>query len=104
MLVIYMFMKCKQCGNDTDTKAFATFRTRKGEVRRRNVCLECRGKYATENFERLQKWRKEYNENNKEVRNKREKQKRQEAKEFANSFKDKPCADCGKSWPPVAMD
>ena len=42
MLVIYIDMKCRQCGKDTEIKAFATFRNRKGEVRRRGVCIDCR--------------------------------------------------------------
>lgn len=104
MLVIYIDMKCRQCGKDTEIKAFATFRNRKGEVRRRGVCLDCRGKYATDNFEKLQTWRKQYNQKTKVERIAKQSKRRQEAKDFTNIVKSKPCADCGQSWPPVAMD
>lgn len=52
-----------------------------------SIYMECRGKYATYNFERLQSYRKQYNLNNKEVRNKKEKLKRDMAREFANLYK-----------------
>ena len=97
-------MKCKQCGEFTETKAFATFRTRKGEMRRRSVCKECRNNRAINNFEKLQSYRKEYNSKNKSKRLINQKQRIQEAKDFVNLIKTKPCTDCGQSWPPVAMD
>jgi hypothetical protein len=97
-------MKCSKCGKRKREKAFATFRTRTGELRRRGECWECRGKYATENFERLQKWRKEYNAATKTTRQLAALERRRVAKEFVDAFKNTPCADCGVKYPPVAMD
>jgi len=37
-------MTCHQCGKETIAWAFSTFKTRKGEIRRRGVCRQCRGK------------------------------------------------------------
>lgn len=97
-------MKCSKCGKYKPEKAFATFRTRKGELRRRGSCWECRGQYAKENFERLQQWRKDYNEQTKTARQVASKARREEAKAFVDWFKDQPCTDCKKKFPPVCMD
>lgn len=83
---------------------FATFKTRKGEVRRRSVCWDCRGKYAKENFERLQVYRREYHAKNKTLKQERDAERRAEMRELVDQQKDQPCIDCGKKWPPVAMD
>jgi hypothetical protein len=53
---------CSACKRLTPLIAFATFRTRSGDLRRRGVCRKCRDKYARENFDRLQTWRKNYEE------------------------------------------
>ena len=95
---------CSKCGKYTETKAFATFRTRSGEVKRRGICKECRNKRGVDNFERLQEYRKEYNQKNKTQRVKKQSARRIAAKEYTDSCKNVPCADCGKIWPPVAMD
>jgi len=95
---------CSKCGKRTNTKGFATFRTRSGEVRRRSVCKECRNQYGIDNFERLQEYRKQYNQKNKEQRIQKQSARRVAAKEYTDSCKDVPCMDCGIKWPPVAMD
>lgn len=98
-------MICSNCKNITEECAFSTFRTRKGEIRRRGICKCCRGKYAIENFKRLKEWRKAYNAKNKESRISRSSERRLEAKKIINKIKSKtPCFDCGKKFPPVAMD
>jgi len=95
---------CKNCGEETELKAFATYRNRKGELKRRGVCLECRQQYAKDNFEKLQQYRKEYNKSNRTERQVKVAQRRLVAKEYTDSCKNIPCLDCGRRWPPVAMD
>jgi hypothetical protein len=98
-------MKCSQCKRQIKTVAFATFRTRKGEIRRRGICGECRGKYALENFERLKKWRQDYNFGNRNAHAIRSAKKRQEIKDIVDEIKSKArCADCMGIYPSVAMD
>lgn len=98
-------MRCSKCKRQTKTEAFATYKDSKGQLRRRGICKECRGKYATENFERLQKWRREYNGQNKNKKHESDRIKRAAAKAFVDEYKSShPCADCGRHWPPVAMD
>ena len=84
---------------------FATFRTRSGEVRRRGICKQCRNNRAQDNFEELQKWRKEYNSKNRSSRLQKMNDRKQIARSFVNEYKLlHPCADCGGVFPPVAMD
>lgn len=98
-------MKCSKCLRQTKTEAFATFRTRSGEVRRRGICKECRGKYALENFSRLQVWRKNYNIKNRSYKRERDQRRRMYLKTMIDQIKaETPCADCGIKFPPVAMD
>lgn len=98
-------MKCKKCQKETEAGAFATYRNKNGELRRRGVCRECRGQYALENFERLQKWRKEYNQENRNKKQLRDAKRKAEAKRFIDELKSQtPCADCGLKFHPVAMD
>jgi len=97
-------MKCTKCKRIKTKILFATFRTRKGELRRRGECQECRGKYAIKNREHLTKWRKAYYKRIKTKHQLRAKKRREEAKAFVNARKNVPCVDCGKKWPPVAMD
>ena len=49
-----------ECGDEKKATSFATYRSRKGELRRRGICQKCRGRYHHENFEKLQAWRKEH--------------------------------------------
>jgi len=95
---------CKDCGKETTQKRFATYRTRKGELRRRHVCWDCRGKYQEENAEKQKAYRKEYNRKNKTRKGERDAFMKSIGKEYVDSLKDAPCTDCGHKWPPVAMD
>ncbi len=95
---------CKDCGEETTQRRFATYRTRKGELRRRHVCWDCRGKYQRDNAEKQKEWRHEYNKRNKTKRDRDQAARRQIAKDYINIVKDVPCADCGNKFPPVAMD
>ena len=97
-------MKCSKCEKETEEKAFATFRDRKGVQRRRGICRVCRGQYALDNFEKLQKWRKEYNAANRSEKAERSARVRAETKAYVDSVKNAPCMDCGGSFPPVCMD
>lgn len=97
-------MECSKCHKNKPQKAFATYKTRKGETRRRGVCRKCRGDYATENFERLQAWRREYNKKNREKKKARDQAFRVEARAYVEKCKARPCKDCKGRFPPVAMD
>jgi hypothetical protein len=101
-------MICSECGADKDEKLFATYKTRSGETRRRGVCWSCRtdrsAQYAQDNFEVLQKWRKQYNTKNMEKKRVRDAQRRSEIRAYTDKVKDIPCADCGIKWVSVAMD
>lgn len=97
--------ECSDCGEPKPLVTFATYRTPKGEIRRRGVCKRCRAAYALENFERLQAWRREYNTRTKSKRHLAQKARRLEAKFFVDVYKEsRPCADCGRGFPAVAMD
>lgn len=96
---------CTKCGKISEDHAFATFRYRDGRIGRRNVCLECRAKYHQENFDRLQKYRKEYNKKNRTRKAIESAKRREESKAIVNKIKEEnPCADCGGYFPAVAMD
>lgn len=98
-------MECKQCGKNKPERSFATFKTRKGETRRRGVCWTCRGEYATKNFKRLQQYRKTYNKANRPKKALRDSFRRAEAKAYVDKIKAQtPCADCRQRFHPVAMD
>jgi hypothetical protein len=98
-------MICADCRNETEQKRFATYRTRSGEVRRRNVCWDCRNKYQRENNDRLREYRQQYNKDNRTKKQKRDAFMKSIAKEYVDSIKAAtPCADCGNKFPPVAMD
>lgn len=97
-------MICRDCLEDKPECVFVTRRTPEGRLRRRGVCVDCRDKYAQDNFERLQEWRRNYNANNRDKKRARDIARRAEIKAFVDEYKNKPCADCGVKWPPVAMD
>jgi hypothetical protein len=97
--------ECSGCGKIKPVVAFATFRTKSGELRRRGICKKCRGVYAIENSERLREYRKQYNKKTASGRQIKERARRLEAKTFVNDYKEThPCVDCGKKFPAVAMD
>jgi hypothetical protein len=98
--------ECSKCGKLKPLVAFATFRQRNGSVGRRGICRKCRDQYAKDNFEKLQKWRKKYNgsRKNRTKKQRNDARRRAEGRAYVDSFKDKPCADCGRRFPSVAMD
>jgi hypothetical protein len=98
-------MTCSGCGKEKIPWAFATFRTRKGESRRRGICKVCRGKYAKKKFKHLQAWRKAYNKRNRDKRHVKNAERRAEIKAFVDRIKAAtPCTDCRRRFPPVCMD
>lgn len=97
-------MKCSKCDNETEEKAFATYRDRNGVQHRRGICKTCRGLRAIENFDYLQKWRKRYNAANRSEKAERSARVRAETKTYVDSVKGNPCMDCGGRFPPVCMD
>ena len=97
-------MECRKCGKIADERAFATYRDRKGNLRRRGECQHCRSEYHRKNFEKLQEWRRDYNKANRSKSAERSARLRAEAKKMVDDFKSRPCVDCGATWPPIAMD
>jgi len=97
--------ECSGCGDIKPVIAFATFRTAGGELRRRGICKKCRGAYAVENAESLRVYRKQYNKRTTTKRHLDQAARRQTAKSFVDAYKEaRPCADCGRKFPAVAMD
>jgi hypothetical protein len=98
-------MRCSKCRRCVPIKAFAKFKHRDGRDGRRGICKDCRGQYAKENFERLQKWRQEYYKKNRGRKKLRDVIRRLELKKIIDEIKaSTPCTDCGWRFPPVAMD
>lgn len=98
-------MKCSKCKKYTPYHAFAEFTHRDGRIGKRSVCRVCRGEYATKNFERLKKYRKEYNKNNRTKKAIDTAKRRDEIKNIVNTIKQaSPCKDCGGFFAAVAMD
>lgn len=97
--------ECSGCGQIKAVIAFATFRTRSGELRRRGICKKCRGAHALENEKHLHEYRKQYNKRTASERHRRQHDRRRAAKKFVDSYKEaRPCVDCKKKFPAVAMD
>ena len=98
-------MICTKCNQFTEERSFDTFRDKNGIVRRRGICRKCRGQRALDNFEYLQKWRKEYNVKNRTKKAIDTAARRDAVRSVVNQLKEEtPCADCGAFWPAVAMD
>jgi hypothetical protein len=95
---------CSDCGEQKPEKMFAVYRNREGQLRRRGICKLCRNRYAQDNFDKLQEYRKQYNAKNRSKKAERDRARREELRKVVDAAKDVPCADCGKRWPPVAMD
>lgn len=95
---------CKKCNQQKPLDRFSTFKSRNGEERKRGECWDCRNQYAKDNFERLQKWRHEFNQQNKTKKQERAAKVRAEIKAYIDGVKSVPCMDCGGSFPPVCMD
>jgi hypothetical protein len=97
--------ECGVCGKTKQLVAFATFRSSAGEKRRRGVCKECREGQSSADAGALRAYRKQYNADNASVRHKKQAARRVEARAVVDAYKAvRPCADCGRSFPPVAMD
>lgn len=98
-------MTCSGCGKEKIMWAFATFKTRRGETRRRGVCKDCRGLNVKKKFSYYQKWRRAYNKRNRTVKALRDAARRSACKTYVDKIKAKtPCADCGERFPAICMD
>ncbi len=98
-------MRCSKCNKHGPYHSFATFRSRKGETRRRGICKECRGKQSKQSFEEKQAWRKKYNAKNRSEKRQKDFERRLQIKAIVDGIKSKAkCADCRKKFPPIAMD
>jgi hypothetical protein len=98
-------MRCHHCRKVKVAWAFATFKTRTGEHRRRGVCKSCRGLRAHKKFRYYQEYRRKYNRENRNRKAQRDRQRRYEVKRYVDRLKAKtPCADCRRKFPPICMD
>ena len=98
-------MICFKCNKEAEEKMFAVFKHRDGRAGRRNVCKECRNKYALDNFEKQKLYRQNYNSLNKTRKSERDLSRRMKVKNIVDKIKEEnPCSDCGIYFPPVAMD
>lgn len=96
--------ECKACGKVKQIVAFNTYKGRDGSKRRMGVCKKCRETHVQEKNDKLRDWRREYNASTRSKRSLDSAQRRSVAKKFVDEYKSRPCVDCGKTWPPVAMD
>ena len=97
--------ECSSCGHIKPVVAFATFRSRSGELRRRGICKQCRDARSIGNIEHQQEYRKQYNERTAPERRRKQNVRRLEAKKFVDEYKEaNPCVDCKRKFPAVAMD
>jgi hypothetical protein len=98
-------MICSKCQKETPHGQFATFKDRNGVNRRRGICRQCRNQYAIDNFEERQKYRKSYYTKNRSKKRQKDADRRAEIKKVIDKIKaESPCVDCGRYFPPVAMD
>lgn len=97
--------ECRICGEVKQIVAFHTYKDRKGFKRRFGICKKCRESGIQNENDKRREWRKEYNTNTRSQRSLKNAERRAVGKKFVDEYKSaRPCADCGKSWPPVAMD
>jgi hypothetical protein len=97
--------ECSGCGNIKPVVAFATFRTAAGELRRRGICKKCRGAYAVQNAKSLRAYRRRHNKRTANKRHLDQAARRQIGKAFVDAYKEtRPCVDCKRKFPAVAMD
>ncbi len=96
--------ECGSCGQMKQVIAFHTYKGRDGSRRRFGICKECRKDRIQESNDKFKDWRKQYNESTRSKRSLKGAARRAAAKKFVDEYKARPCADCGKQWPPVAMD
>jgi hypothetical protein len=95
---------CKKCLVPKPLDRFGTFTTRKGNLGRRGKCFDCRDLYAQEHFDELAEYRRTYNKIRRSAKRERDHLRRMEVKKAVDELKKAPCTDCGRSFPPVAMD
>jgi hypothetical protein len=95
---------CTKCGELTPLIAFATFRRQDGVMCRRGICRVCRDAHVDTRSEEQRAYRAAYNKRTYFGRALKGKERRRIAREFVDAYKNRPCADCGACWPPVAMD
>ena len=97
--------KCFACGKRRKLVAFTTFRVAPGKNGRKGVCEECKEKEAETNEKALLEYRHTYNKKHASERHKQQSERRAVGRNYTDAIKAAtPCADCGKRWPPVAMD
>ncbi len=98
-------MTCSRCKKQKILWAFATFKSRSGEPRRRGVCKDCRGINAKNKFAAYQEYRREYNKRNRGKKKSKDAIRRAKAKAYVNAIKERTaCADCHRKFPAVCMD
>jgi hypothetical protein len=95
---------CAKCGQQKPLDRFSTFTSRRGETKPRGSCWECRGQYAQINFTARAAYRRDYNQRKRSIKRERDRQRRLTTKNAVDKLKEGPCADCGRRFPPVAMD
>jgi hypothetical protein len=98
--------KCNgPCGETKQLVAFATYRSRSGELRRRGICKECRDGQNTATDEDRKEYRRNYNRSSASKRHAEQRVRRSAAKAYVDEYKtSNPCVDCGRYFPAVAMD
>ena len=82
---------CSKCGKEKALKDFAKNATRKDGLQ--PYCRECHSEFTKQNYRE-----------NKKAYVDRAMAKKKEMISLINSLKDKPCADCEKTYPPWVMD
>lgn len=101
-------VQCNKCGLARPADEFPLEKNRKGVAVMRKQCRECRNAYHKRYREANPEYFKEAHEKNRDHRietmvltNLR---RRHERYTFLQQCKSVPCCDCGKQYPPVAMD
>ena len=88
-------MKTKKCGQCHKTKLTKNFYVKriKTETTFQSSCIDCTKEYHRQHYK-----------NNKKKYYKNKLKNKERAKKAVNLLKNKPCTDCGGSFPSVAMD
>lgn len=97
--------ECRICGEVKQIVAFHTYKDRNGSKRRFGICKKCREAGIQKDNDERREWRREYNASTRSSRSLKSAARRAVGKKFVDEYKSAhACADCGKNWPPVAMD
>lgn len=97
--------ECRICGEVKQIVAFQTYKGRDGSRHRFGICKKCREATVQAKNDKLREWRREYHASTRSQRSLKSAARRAVAKKFVDEYKSsRACADCGRSWPPVAMD